>query len=303
MFKNCAYKHHAKLIQKSIFAHGFQIERMSEKIVKVGDINCGSDELFLISGPCVIEDETTMMKTAEKLKEVSERMNIDIIYKSSFVKDNRSSLKFYRGPGIDEGLKLLQKIKNDFGFTILSDIHTPAQAAPAGEVLDVIQIPAYLCMQSELLVESAKTGKVVNIKHGQFLAPENMIKPVEKVLESGNDQVILTERGYTFGYNDLVVDPRSFYHLRQPGFPVVFDITHSIRKYGIPSADPKGGNREFLPTIARAGVAAGVDGVFIETHPEPAKALCDAASQLCVYDLEEFLKPLIEIHNLEVQYR
>jgi 2-dehydro-3-deoxyphosphooctonate aldolase (KDO 8-P synthase) len=200
-------------------------------------------------------------------------------------------------------LKLLQKIKNDFGFTILSDIHTPAQAAPAGEVLDVIQIPAYLCMQSELLVESAKTGKVVNIKHGQFLAPENMIKPVEKVLESGNDQIILTERGYTFGYNDLVVDPRSFYHLRQPGYPVVFDITHSIRKYGIPSADPKGGNREFLPTIARAGVAAGVDGVFIETHPEPEKALCDAASQLCVYDLEEFLKPLIEIHNLEVQYR
>jgi 2-dehydro-3-deoxyphosphooctonate aldolase (KDO 8-P synthase) len=158
-------------------------------------------------------------------------------------------------------------------------------------------------MQSELLVESAKTGKVVNIKHGQFLAPENMIKPVEKVLESGNDQIILTERGYTFGYNDLVVDPRSFYHLRQPGYPVVFDITHSIRKYGIPSADPKGGNREFLPTIARAGVAAGVDGVFIETHPEPEKALCDAASQLCVYDLEEFLKPLIEMHNLEVQYR
>jgi 2-dehydro-3-deoxyphosphooctonate aldolase (KDO 8-P synthase) len=204
---------------------------------------------------------------------------------------------------LDEGLELLQKIKDQFGFTILSDIHTPAQAAPAGEVLDVIQIPAYLCMQSELLVESAKTGKVVNIKHGQFLAPENMIKPVEKCVESGNDQIILTERGYTFGYNDLVVDPRSFYHLRQPGYPVVFDITHSIRKYGIPSADPKGGNREFLPTIARAGVAAGVDGVFIETHPEPEKALCDAASQLCVYDLEEFLKPLVEIHNLEVHYR
>ena len=147
------------------------------------------------------------------------------------------------------------------------------------------------------------TGKVVNIKHGQFLSPENMIKPVQKVEESGNNQIILTERGYTFGYNDLVVDPRAFYHLRQADYPVVFDITHSIRKYGIPSADPRGGNREFLPTIARAGVAAGVDGVFIETHPEPEKALCDAASQLCVYDLEEFLKPLIEIHNLEVHYR
>lgn len=276
---------------------------MAEKIVKVGDIECGSDELFLISGPCVIEDESIMMKTAEKLKEVSERMNIKIIYKSSFTKDNRSSLDYYTGPGLDEGLKLLQKIKDDFGFTLVSDIHYPAQAAPAGEVLDIIQIPAYLCMQSELMVESAKTGKVINIKHGQFLAPENMMKPVQKAIDSGNDQIILTERGYTFGYNDLVVDPRSFYHLRQPGYPVVFDITHSIRKYGIPSADPKGGNREFLPTIARAGVAAGVDGVFIETHPEPEKALCDAASQLCVYDLEEFLKPLIEIHNLEVQYR
>jgi|TARA_B110000495_G_C22987422_1_gene581074 2-dehydro-3-deoxyphosphooctonate aldolase (KDO 8-P synthase) len=276
---------------------------MSKKIVKVGDIDCGADELFLISGPCVIEEESIMLKTAEKLADLSDRMNIKIIYKSSFIKDNRSSLKFYRGPGLDEGLKLLQKIKNDFGFTILSDIHTPQQAAPAGEVLDVIQIPAYLCMQSELLVESAKTGKVVNIKHGQFLSPENMIKPVQKVEESGNNQIILTERGYTFGYNDLVVDPRAFYHLRQADYPVVFDITHSIRKYGIPSADPRGGNREFLPTIARAGVAAGVDGVFIETHPEPEKALCDAASQLCVYDLEEFLKPLIEIHNLEVHYR
>lgn len=276
---------------------------MSKKIVKVGDIDCGADELFLISGPCVIEEESIMLKTAEKLADLSDRMNIKIIYKSSFIKDNRSSLKFYRGPGLDEGLKLLQKIKNDFGFTILSDIHTPQQAAPAGEVLDVIQIPAYLCMQSELLVESAKTSKVVNIKHGQFLSPENMIKPVQKVEESGNNQIILTERGYTFGYNDLVVDPRAFYHLRQADYPVVFDITHSIRKYGIPSADPRGGNREFLPTIARAGVAAGVDGVFIETHPEPEKALCDAASQLCVYDLEEFLKPLIEIHNLEVHYR
>ncbi len=276
---------------------------MTKKIVKVGDIQCGSDELFLISGPCVIEEESIMMKTAEKLKKVSERMNIKIVYKSSFTKDNRSSLKYYNGPGLDEGLKMLQKIKEDFGFPIVSDIHYSHHAAPAGEVLDIIQIPAYLCMQSELVVEAAKTGKVVNLKHGQFLAPENMMKPTQKILDSGNDQVLLTERGYTFGYNDLIVDPRAFYHLNETGFPVIFDITHSIRKYGIPSADPNGGAREFLPTIARAGVAAGVDGVFIETHPEPAKALCDAASQLCVDDLEEFLKPLIEIHNLEVKYR
>jgi 2-dehydro-3-deoxyphosphooctonate aldolase (KDO 8-P synthase) len=276
---------------------------MEKKIVKVGNINCGSDELFLISGPCVIEDESIMMKTAEHLKKVEEKLNIPIIYKSSFTKDNRSSLDFYQGPGIDEGLKILQKVKDTFGFPILTDIHTPDQAAPAGEVVDVIQIPAYLCMQSSILIESAKTGKVVNIKHGQFLAPENMIKPALKCVASGNDQIILTERGYTFGYNDLIVDPRSFYHLNQTGYPVVFDITHSIRKYGIPSADPDGGAREFLPSISRAGVAAGVDGVFIETHPDPATALCDAASQLCIFDLEEFLKPIIELHNVEVKYR
>jgi 2-dehydro-3-deoxyphosphooctonate aldolase (KDO 8-P synthase) len=244
-----------------------------------------------------------MMKTAEHLKKVEEKLNIPIIYKSSFTKDNRSSLDFYQGPGIDEGLKILQRVKEDFGFPLLTDIHTPDQAAPAGEVVDVIQIPAYLCMQSSILVESAKTGKVVNIKHGQFLAPENMIKPAMKVVASGNDQIILTERGYTFGYNDLIVDPRAFYHLNETGYPVVFDITHSIRKYGIPSADPNGGAREFLPSISRAGVAAGVDGVFIETHPDPSNALCDAASQLCIFDLEEFLLPLIELHNLEVKYR
>ncbi|HBH24746.1 MAG TPA: 3-deoxy-8-phosphooctulonate synthase [Cytophagales bacterium] len=276
---------------------------MEKKIVKVGDIICGSDELFLISGPCVIEEESTMMKTAEMLKEVSERMNIPVIYKSSFQKDNRSSVEYYTGPGLDEGLKLLQKVKEQFGFPILSDVHYPDQVDASAEVLDVIQIPAYLVMQTTLVTAAAKTGKVVNLKHGQFLAPENMAKPAQKCVDSGNDQIILTERGYTFGYNDLIVDPRSFYHMRQIGYPVVFDITHSIRKYGIPSADPSGGAKEFLPTLSRAGVAAGVDGVFIETHPEPEKALCDAASQLCVYDLEEFLKPLIEIHNLEVQYR
>ena len=243
------------------------------------------------------------MRTAEKLKEVSLRMNIPIIYKSSFQKDNRSSVKYYQGPGLEKGLELLQKIKEQFGFPLLSDIHYPDQIKKAAEVLDVIQIPAYLCMQTTLLVEAAKSGRVVNIKHGQFLAPENMSKPAQKCVDSGNDQIILTERGYTFGYNDLIVDPRSFYHLNQTGYPVVFDITHAIRKYGIPSADPNGGAREFLPVISRSGVAAGVDGIFIETHPDPSTALCDAASQLCVYDLEEFLKPLIELHNIELKYR
>ncbi len=276
---------------------------MSKKIVRVGGIECGSDELFVISGPCVIEDESIMMKTAEKLKEVSERMKIKIIYKSSFQKDNRSSLKYYNGPGLEKGVKLLAKIKEQFGFPLLTDIHYPDQAAAAGEVVDVLQIPAYLCMQTALMVAAAKTGRVINIKHGQFLAPDNMKHPVTKCEEAGNDQIILTERGYTFGYNDLIVDPRSFYHMGKIGYPVVFDITHSIRKYGIPSADSKGGAREFLPVLSRAGVASGVDGVFIETHPEPEKALCDAASQLCVYDLEEFLKPLLELHAIEVKYR
>ncbi|MCH7512518.1 MAG: 3-deoxy-8-phosphooctulonate synthase [Bacteroidetes bacterium] len=276
---------------------------MEKQIVDVGGIACGSDRLFLISGPCVIEEESIMMKTAEMLKEVSERLDIPVIYKSSFQKDNRSTVDYYQGPGLDEGLKMLQKIKEQFGFPVLSDIHYPSQVQAAAEVLDVLQIPAYLVMQTTLVVEAAKTGKVINLKHGQFLAPENMAKPAAKVKASGNDRIILTERGYTFGYNDLVLDPRSFHHLNQIGYPVVFDITHSIRKYGIPSADPGGGAKEFLPVLSRAGVAAGVDGVFIETHPEPEKALCDAASQLCVYDLEAFLKPIIEIHNLEVTYR
>lgn len=276
---------------------------MAKHIVHVGDVACGSDALFLISGPCVIEDEAVMHRTAEELVRVSEALDIPVVYKSSFTKDNRSSLSYYTGPGLDEGLKVLEAIRRDFGFPVLSDVHNPAQAGPAGDVLDVVQIPAYLCMQTELLVAAARTGKAVNIKHGQFLAPDNMSKPVQKCVDAGNDRIILTERGYTFGYNDLIVDPRSFYHLRQTGYPVVFDITHSIRRYGIPSADPSGGSREFLPTIARAGVAAGVDGVFIETHPEPATALCDAASQLCVFDLEAFLEPLLELHAVEVSHR
>jgi 2-dehydro-3-deoxyphosphooctonate aldolase (KDO 8-P synthase) len=271
--------------------------------VKVGNIDCGADQLFLISGPCVIEDEKTMMDTAETLEAVGARLGIPVIYKSSYRKDNRSSVKYYDGPGIEKGLAMLQKIKEKFGFPILSDVHTPDEATRAGQVLDVIQIPAYLCMQTSLIVAAAKTGKVVNIKHGQFLSPENMKHPTQKCIDSGNSQIILTERGYTFGYNDLIVDPRSFYHMRNIGYPVVFDVTHAIRKYGIPSADAKGGAREYLPVLSRAGMAAGVDGLFIETHPEPARALCDAASQLDMHQLEEFLKPLLELHAVEVKYR
>jgi 2-dehydro-3-deoxyphosphooctonate aldolase (KDO 8-P synthase) len=261
------------------------------------------NNLFLLSGPCVIEEESIMLKTAEALKEISERLKLPVVYKSSFMKDNRSSVDFYTGPGIDEGLKLLQRIKTEFDLPIVSDIHFPSQVKAAGEVLDIIQIPAYLCMQTTLVVEAAKTGKIINLKHGQFISPQNMIKPLEKIESTGNKDILLTERGYAFGYNDLIVDPRSFYDLAQTGYPVIFDITHSIRKYGIPSSDPSGGLREYLPTLARAGVAAGVDGLFIEAHPDPKNALCDAASQLNIKDLEEFLKPLIELHHIEKKYR
>lgn len=271
---------------------------MEKKHVMIGDIDCGADGLFLIAGPCVIEEESLMMRTAERLKGITQRLGVPLIFKSSFSKDNRSSLEYYQGPGMEAGLRLLEKVKRQFDLPILTDIHYPYQAAPAAEVCDVIQIPAYLCMQSELVVAAAKTGAVVNIKHGQFLAPENMAKPVKKIEDSGNDRIIVTERGYTFGYNDLVVDPRSFYLLNQIGYPVVFDAGHSIRKYGIPSKDPRGSARQFLTTLARSAVAAGVDGFFIESHPNPPEALCDAASQYALDDLESFMRPLIDIHNL-----
>ena len=221
------------------------------KKVQVRDIIISDEKFFLISGPCVIEEESIMMKAGETLKRISEKYDMPVIYKSSFMKDNRSSVDFFAGPGIDEGLRMLEKIRNTFDLPLLSDIHYPDQIKAAADVLDVIQIPAYLCMQTILVVEAAKTGKAINIKHGQFIAPENMGKPVKKIESQGNQNIIVTERGYTFGYNDLVVDPRSFFEMRKFDYPVVFDITHSIRKYGIPSSDPKGGMREYLPVISQ----------------------------------------------------
>ncbi len=268
------------------------------KTVEVEGIICGKVPFFLISGPCVIEEDAVMMKTAETLKEISERLKLPVIFKSSFQKDNRSSGEFFRGPSMEDGLSKLNEIKQKFNLPILSDVHHIEQIDPAAKVLDVIQIPAYLCMQTDLVEKASSTGKVINIKHGQFISPDNMDKPVNKIKRLGNDKILLTERGYTFGYNDLIVDPRSFHIMRQFGYPVIFDITHSIRRYGIPSADPKGGNREFLPALGRAGVGAGVDGIFIESHPNPPKAKCDAASQMYLDQLEEYLKPLIEINAI-----
>jgi len=176
------------------------------KHVDVAGIDCGSDDLFLISGPCVIEEESMMLRTAERLKGISEELDLPLIFKSSFTKDNRSSLEYFQGPGIEEGLRILQRIKSEVGLPILTDIHYPSQAALAAEVVDILQIPAYLCMQTELVTTAAKTGCVINLKHGQFIAPDNMIKPVKKIEAVGGDKIILTERGYTFGYNDLIVD-------------------------------------------------------------------------------------------------
>jgi 2-dehydro-3-deoxyphosphooctonate aldolase (KDO 8-P synthase) len=273
------------------------------RIINVGPIPCGGNDLFLIAGPCVIEATALMMKTAETLKGIAERLKIGLIFKSSFQKDNRSRGDNYRGPGVDEGIFLLRCVKEDLNVPILTDVHHPDQCEIVSVVADVLQIPAYLCTQTDLLEAAARTGRVVNIKHGQFLAPENMRNSIDKCIRIGNGRVMVTERGYAFGYNDLVVDPRAFYHLRQTGKPVIFDVTHSVRRYGIPSADPRGGNREFLPVLARAAVASGIDGLFIETHPDPARALCDAASQLPLGELEEFLKPLLELHAVEVSHR
>jgi len=266
--------------------------------VEICGIRCGEVPFFLISGPCVIEEEDVLRRTAEALKRVSERLDVPIIFKSSFQKDNRSASEHYRGPGLEKGLRILEGIGHDFGLPIMSDVHHVGQVQAAGQVLDVVQIPAYLCMQTDLTEAVARTGKAINLKRGQFLAPENISKPIKKIETMGNGRILITERGYTFGYNDLIVDPRSFHIMRQTGYPIVFDVTHSIRRYGIPGADPRGGNREYLPVLGRAGVAAGLDGLFIECHPNPPDAKCDASSQMYLSDLEEYLKPLLEINAI-----
>ena len=268
---------------------------MSRVQISLGKLSLGGPRPFLMAGPCVVEAEDLMLRTADRLVEIGRRLSLGVIYKSSFMKDNRSDLAFDHGPGVHEGLAILRKVKERTGLPIVTDVHYPEQVAAAADVADVLQIPAYLCMQSHLVVTAARTGRIVNLKHGQFLAPENMAKPVKKLEDSGCRKIIVTERGYTFGYNDLVVDPRSFQHFRQLGYPVVFDVGHSVRRYGIPSSDPRGGLREFMPVLARAAVGAGVDGLFIETHPDPARAHCDAASQYPLDELEAFLRPLLEL--------
>lgn len=242
----------------------------------------------MIAGPDVLESRELALSTAAVLAEIAERRALPLVFKSSYLKANRSSFDAYVGPGLDAGLEILARVKAETGLPILTDVHSIEEVGPAAEVVDVLQIPAFLSRQTFLIRAAAETGRAVNLKKGQFLAPDDMALAVEKVTTAGNDAVILTERGTTFGYHNLVVDMRSLGRMRALGYPVVFDATHSVQ---LPSAGEgeSGGEREFVALLARAAVAAGVDGVFLETHPDPPSAKCDAASQ---WPLEEF-EPLI----------
>ena len=267
--------------------------------VKVGNVIFGGgNPLVLIAGPCVIETEEIVLRTAETIKRITEKLKIPFVFKSSYAKDNRSRVTNYYGPGVEKGIEILAKVKEEFGVPILSDVHYPDEVEKVKGVLDILQIPAYLSMQTRLTLEIAKAGKPVNVKKGQFLAPEDVKNVISKIESVGNKKILLTERGTSFGYHRLVVDMRSFTIMRKFGYPVVFDVTHTIRRYGIPSRDPRGGEPEFIAPLARAGVAAGIDAIFIETHPNPEEALSDAASMLPLSKLEELLKILIEIDAL-----
>jgi len=256
---------------------------------------------LLISGPCVVETRTIAFRTCEKLKEITEKLKIPFIYKSSYIKANRTSSDSFRTIGIEKSLQILSDIKKEFGVPILTDIHSEIEVEIAAEVADVLQIPAFLSRQTELLEAAGESGKIVNIKKGQFLAPEDMKYQAEKVAATGNRKIFLTERGSTFGYNNLVVDMRGLVIMRRFGYPVIFDATHSIQ---MPSKDKgvSGGTPEFIPSLARAAAAVGVDGFFIETHPEPKKALSDASSMIKLDKMEGLLKQLKEIFNISKKF-
>ncbi len=273
------------------------------KQLNIGKMKMGGGApLALIAGPCVLEDKSMVMRAAEEIKRISDRLKMALIFKSSYKKDNRSSAKSYQGPGLEAGLRLLEEVKRQFEVPVLSDVHYPEEVGPAAEVLDVIQIPAYLCMQTELTLKIAGTGRVVNVKKGQFLAPEDVGHIVKKIEEAGNNRILLTERGTCFGYHNLVVDFKALPIMRSLGYPVVFDVTHTIRKYGKPSSDPAGGSPEFIEPLARAGVACGCDAIFIETHPNPCDAKCDAASMLPLDRLERLLESLMELDQVAKKY-
>lgn len=265
--------------------------------IKIGKFTFGDgNTLALISGPCVIESEDRALFSAEYLKNLCEKLSIPLIYKSSYDKANRLSFSSFRGPGIDQGLSILEKVKKEFNLPILTDVHTPSEALAAAEVCDVLQIPAFLCRQTDLLLAAAQTGKVINIKKGQFLAPWDMKTVADKVLSTGNSQIILTDRGTCFGYNNLVSDMRSIPIMKQLGFPVCFDATHAVQIPG-GNGSSSGGQREFIGTLSKAAVAAGCDYIFLESHPNPAEAKSDKDTQLPLHELEDLLGTLQRIYK------
>ena len=263
--------------------------------VTVGEIVIGGGQpLVLIGGPCVIESEAHALELAGAILAIAERCRVPYIFKASFDKANRTSLRSFRGPGLEEGLRVLARVKERVGVPILTDIHEPAQAVPTAAIADVLQIPAFLSRQTDLIVAAARTGRVINLKKGQFLAPADMRHAIKKVSSSGNQRVLVTERGYNFGYNNLVVDMRAFPILRGLGYPVIYDVTHSLQLPG-GGDDVTAGQAQYIEPMAAAGVAAGVDGVFLEVHERPAQAKSDAQTVLPLDRLEPLLKQLARI--------
>lgn len=266
--------------------------------VKIGNVSIGGgNPLAFIAGPCVIESEGSTLSSALKLAEISQKLNVPIIFKSSYDKANRTSVSSYRGPGIAGGLAVLNKVRNETGLPVISDVHSVEEAKIASEVLDCLQIPAFLCRQTDLIVEAARTGIPVNIKKGQFLAPGDVKNIIDKALSTGNKNILITERGVSFGYNNLVVDMRSIPIMQGFGYPVVYDATHSVQLPG-GMGTSSGGEREFIPPLTRAAVAAGCDAVFLEVHQCPEKALCDGPNMVSLDSLPELLLKLVQINEL-----
>ncbi|MDP3790630.1 MAG: 3-deoxy-8-phosphooctulonate synthase [Candidatus Omnitrophota bacterium] len=269
----------------------------STKEIKIGNVKIGAgNPLVLIAGPCVIESESSAVRHAKALKDVTRRLGVPFIFKSSYDKANRSSVNSFRGPGLKKGLKILHKIKEELALPILSDVHCKEEVREASKVLDVIQIPAFLSRQTDLILAAANTGKVVNIKKGQFLAPWDMRNVVKKIESSGNKKIILTERGVSFGYNNLVSDFRSVLIMKEMGYPVVYDATHSVQMPG-GLGDKSGGESKFIPYLSMAAVACGVDGIFIEVHENPSKSLSDGPNMVKLSELEKILMKLKKIER------
>lgn len=266
--------------------------------IKIGDLRIGGKRpLFLIAGPCVIEEEDAFFRIAQRLKQITQELDIPFIFKSSYDKANRLNVTSYRGPGLKQGLKILARVKRELNLPVLSDVHSEAEVGPAAETLDVIQIPALLCRQTDLVLAAAKTGKPINLKKGQFMAPADMKNLIEKITSAGNNKIILTERGTSFGYNNLVSDMRALPLLRSFGYPVVYDASHSVQLPG-GGGTHSGGEREMIPHLARAAVAAGCDGIFLEVHEKPDTARCDGPNMLQLNQLPQLLTQLLEIHRI-----